>query len=210
MGRRAGPMSITEADAGEEQAVAMRIAAAIYDGDRSAEALLYSRYQRGLHYVIQRRTRDRDFAEDIVQETFRVALEHLRRQPLEDPGRLAGYLRGIAVNLLIAEQRKDIRRATDVDSDAVSDAADDGVAQSDVLAAAEIAHLVRKLLNELKVERDRELLFRVYVYQEDKERICRELGLDALHFNRVLHRAKQRFRELLSEAERRNHLRLVE
>jgi RNA polymerase sigma-70 factor (ECF subfamily) len=50
----------------------------------------------------------------------------------------------------------------------------------------------------------------VYVHQEDKDSICRELNLDSLHFNRVLHRAKQRFRDLMVAAERRQKMRLLE
>jgi RNA polymerase sigma-70 factor (ECF subfamily) len=37
----------------------------------------------------------------------------------------------------------------------------------------------------------------VYVRDEDKDEICASLGIDSTHFNRVLFRAKQRFRELL-------------
>ena len=32
--------------------------------------------------------------------------------------------------------------------------------------------------------------------EDDKERICRDLGLTAVHFNRVLFRARERFKEL--------------
>jgi DNA-directed RNA polymerase specialized sigma24 family protein len=52
----------------------------------------------------------------------------------------------------------------------------------------------------MPVERDRELLIRFYVHDQDKQKICRELGLKSLHFNRVLFRAKNRFRKLLEES----------
>jgi DNA-directed RNA polymerase specialized sigma24 family protein len=78
------------------------------------------------------------------------------------------------------------------------------------VSRAQNTKLVRQLLNELPVERDRELLERLYVQDQDKEEICQALGLDSLHFNRVLHRAKQRFRQLLLHAERRSQLRVIE
>ena len=193
-----------------ESDVARRIASGILNGDAAAEALLYTRYRDGLRYVIRRRTGDPDLADDVVQDTFRIALEHLRRQPLDDPARLAGYLRGIALNVLIAEQRKTVRRATDVDSEKVDGASADDDGQFDALSSAEVVAAVRRLIGELKVERDRDLLFRVYVHQEDKDSVCRELNLDSLHFNRVLHRAKQRFRDLMVAAERRQKMRLLE
>ena len=45
--------------------------------------------------------------------------------------------------------------------------------------------------------RDRELLVRFYLYEESKESLCRTFGLTELHFNRVIYRARDRFRELL-------------
>lgn len=204
------PMPTEPSFADGESDVARRIATGILNGDAAAEALLYTRYRDGLRYVIRRRTGDPDLADDVVQDTFRIALEHLRRQPLDDPARLAGYLRGIALNVLIAEQRKTVRRATDVDSDKVDGASADDDGQFDALSSAEVVAAVRRLIGELKVERDRDLLFRVYVHQEDKDSVCRELNLDSLHFNRVLHRAKQRFRDLMVAAERRQKMRLLE
>ena len=62
------------------------------------------------------------------------------------------------------------------------------------------ADAVRQLLESMTVERDRELLRRYYIYDEDKPQICRALGLDSLHFNRVLYRAKNRFREILEQS----------
>jgi RNA polymerase sigma-70 factor (ECF subfamily) len=64
-------------------------------------------------------------------------------------------------------------------------------------------------LDELGTPRDREILTRVYLRDEDKTDVCAALDVDATHFNRVLFRARQRFRELLVRADRRNALRLV-
>jgi RNA polymerase sigma-70 factor (ECF subfamily) len=47
----------------------------------------------------------------------------------------------------------------------------------------------------------------VYVKEEEKDEICARLGIDSTHFNRVLFRAKQRFRELLVQ---RGRMRLVD
>jgi hypothetical protein len=53
------------------------------------------------------------------------------------------------------------------------------------------------MLEEMPVARDREVLVRFYLDDEDREKICRELGLTEEHFNRVIFRARNRFRELL-------------
>ena len=64
------------------------------------------------------------------------------------------------------------------------------------LLADERANVARKVLAELDSERDRQILFRFYVADETKARICADLGLSSLHFNRVLFRARGRYRAL--------------
>jgi RNA polymerase sigma-70 factor (ECF subfamily) len=64
------------------------------------------------------------------------------------------------------------------------------------LLQQEQAALVRAVLGALDSDRDREILFRFYLAEDDKARICRDLGLTALHFNRVLFRARERFGQL--------------
>jgi RNA polymerase sigma-70 factor (ECF subfamily) len=53
------------------------------------------------------------------------------------------------------------------------------------------------VLRQLSISRDREILRRYYLSDDDKEVICRDLGLSPGHFDRVLYRAKQRMRELI-------------
>ena len=55
---------------------------------------------------------------------------------------------------------------------------------------------MRQLLAELDLERDREILARFYIAEQEKGTICRELGVAGDHFKRVLFRARERYREL--------------
>ncbi|MCP4664535.1 MAG: hypothetical protein GY856_54820 [bacterium] len=48
----------------------------------------------------------------------------------------------------------------------------------------------------MPTERDREVLSRFYLAEEDKEQICCDLGLAGEHFKRVLFRARRRFKKL--------------
>src|SRR6185436_5403273 len=45
--------------------------------------------------------------------------------------------------------------------------------------------------------RDREILVRFYLQEEEKEAICRDLALAPDQFDKVLHRARARLKELL-------------
>jgi RNA polymerase sigma-70 factor (ECF subfamily) len=193
----------------EEPLIAAELCARIRQGSREAEGEMVRRYGAGLLYLLKRRTRDAELALDLRQDTFRVAIEKLRGATLDDPARLAAYLRGVALNLWIAHQRKDTRRATTADSDAVELAPDDRTGPFDNVSREQVREAVGTLLAELGTPRDRELLTRLYVHDEDKAAICAALGVDSLHFNRVLFRAKARFRQLLEQAERRSGMRLV-
>jgi RNA polymerase sigma-70 factor, ECF subfamily len=197
-------------EGGEEPQIAADLVAQIGRGARDAEEAMVRRYGAALLYLLKRRTRDPDLALDLRQDTFRVAIEKLRSSPLDEPERLAAYLRGVALNLWIAHQRKYTRRATTADSEAVDEAADESTAGPfENVSRDQVRDAIGVLLGELGTPRDREILKRLYIDDEDKDAICAALGVDATHFNRVLFRAKQRFRELVVRADRRNKLRLV-
>lgn len=193
----------------EEARISIELSGRIGAGDRAAEAQLVERYARGVLYLLKRRTRNAELALDLRQETFRIAIEKLREREITEPERVGAFLRGIAVNLAIADHRKTARRATTADSDAVELAADAAEGPADIVASEQTRAAVRALLDEMSVARDRDILIRFYIEDEGKDSICVALGVDSAHFNRVLFRAKQRFRELLERAEKRGGLRLV-
>jgi RNA polymerase sigma-70 factor (ECF subfamily) len=129
-------------------------------------------------------------------------IEKLRRGELREPAKLPGFLAQIARSLAIEHYRKAQRRKTDPDSDAIAEVADVSGGGSGPLAellTREDAGLVRRVIGELGTERDREILLRFYIAEEDKERIQADLGLSSLQFNRVLHRARERYRDLYLE-----------
>lgn len=170
---------------------------------------MVQRYGKGLLYVLRRNAGKVELAEDLWQETFRVAIEKLRKSELKEPARLAGYLKGIAANLLTADVRKNLRRRTTAQSDVLDGIADTSRDPLVEVSRDEVRVAVRKLLSELPVERDRQILLRYYVHDEDKRQICDELKLDSVHFNRVLFRAKQRFHDLLTKDHNVEHFEVI-
>ena len=178
-------------------------------GDAAAEAVFVERFSRGLCAYLRRLGCPPELAEDLHQETFRIVLERLRARGLEEPERLAGFLRGTARNLYLDERRKRARRRTESDEDVIARVSDPRSGQLRRVLDAEAATLVRRLIGELDVARDRQVLYRFYIAEDRKEVICRELGLSSQHFSRVLFRARQRFKELLEGFEKRERLRRV-
>jgi RNA polymerase sigma-70 factor (ECF subfamily) len=156
-------------------------------------------YGRGVAILLDRHTNGRPEAEDLFQDTFRLVLEKLRRGELREPSKLPGFLAQIARSLAIEHYRKATRRKTEADSEAVDLAVAPSVSPLSGLLESENAALVRHVIRELGNERDREILLRFYIAEEDKDRIAADHGLTSLQFNRVLHRARQRYKELFLE-----------
>lgn len=171
----------------------------IAGGDAAAESELVGHYGRGLRFLLRRLTRDADLAEDLFQSTFSVVLERLRTKGLEDPTGLAAFVQGTARNLFRNEKRKRIRQRTDSAPERFEEISDPGALASplDRLLQSEKTARVRQLIVEMRNPRDREILFRVYLAEEDMDEISRDLGLDLDHFYRVLYRARQRLKSLL-------------
>jgi RNA polymerase sigma-70 factor (ECF subfamily) len=167
----------------------------IRGGDVAAESELVSQYARGLRMIVSRGTRDRSIVDDVCQETFRIALEKIRRGDVRDPKRLSGFMCSLARNVTIDH----FRRSRRADGVSAPDESDPAPSPLERMLADERANLARKVLAELDSERDRQILFRFYVVEEPKAQICADLGLSSLHFNRVLFRARERYRALYQE-----------
>jgi RNA polymerase sigma-70 factor (ECF subfamily) len=159
-----------------------------------------SKLRDGVLYLLRKELHDFPLADDLCNETFRIVLERLRQQPLDDPSKVASYLAQTARNLVIAHRRKGERQRTVTGHQATLEAL--GVAEGNpewILQSQSRAAAVRRVLEEIPQVRDREILVRVYLHDQDKEQVCRELGIGADHYKRVVHRARERFRTLIEQ-----------
>ena len=184
----------------EERRIAADLVRRIRDGDSGAETRLVERYSDGLRYLLLHRVRDDERAQDLLQDTLSIAIAKLREIDLENPERLAGYLRGIAIRVALNAGRRRQREPYQMEVEAIGQIPDREPGQFDHVARKQTQTAVHKLLRSMPVKRDREILMRFYVKDQDKDEICRALGLDSLHFNRVLFRAKKRFKTLLEKS----------
>ncbi len=183
----------------EEACPEARLVRRIEAGDRQAEEDLVDRYGRGIALVLDRHSSWRGEVDDLFQETFRLAIEKLRRGELREHAKLPAFLAQIARNLSLDARRKRGRRKTEPNTDAVDRAVERRTSPLGTLLQRENATLVRRVLADLANDRDREVLFRFYLAEEDRGRIAEDLGLDNLQLNRVLYRARQRYRVLYEE-----------
>lgn len=171
-------------------------------GDRQAEAELVERYSRGVMIIIRREVHETVAVEDLHQEGFRIVLEKIRRGDVREPEKLSGFVCGVARNLVIDHFRRAARQENNAEIEEAVSIPHPAPDQLQELLRKEKADLVRQVLKEMSNERDIQALYRFYIADDDKEQICADLGLTSLHFNRVLHRARERFRELYERAMR--------
>jgi RNA polymerase sigma-70 factor, ECF subfamily len=171
-------------------------------GNRQTEAELVERYSRGVMIIIRREVRDTAAAEDLYQETFRIILEKIRHGDVREPERLSGFVCGVARNLVIDYFRRAARQEGMTEIEEAAPLPHPAPDQLQELLQKEKADLVRQVLKEMPNERDIQALYRFYIADDDKEQICADLGLTIPHFNIVLHRARERFRELYRQAMR--------
>jgi RNA polymerase sigma-70 factor (ECF subfamily) len=168
-------------------------------GDTRAEDTLSRRVAPGVTQVIVSMTGNFPLAQELCQETLIIVISRLRSQPLDEPDKLPAFAAQVARNLVIADRRKERRRKTDVDSETIDELADQSQGQENDAQRESAAVAIRRVLDEMKSIRDRSLLVRYYLRDEDKKDICRDLGMTEPSFNVVLFRARARFLELLAK-----------
>ena len=157
------------------------------------------RHYAGLHLLLRHRIKDAAVAAEMLNEAVATAITHMRLGRVAEPDKLAGYVYRVALNLYRNyrrefDNRSDIRAKT-ADIDQFAEVA---VTEPDVMEAS-IVKQVRAVIEELPTPRDREIVKRFYLDEEDKASICTSLKLSPLHFDKVLFRARQRMRVLLEE-----------
>ena len=150
----------------------------------------------GLRALILRRVRDPEVAADILQDAAVTTLEKLRNGEIAHPENMGGYLYRVALNHLRNHRRKDRTAVSSGDGlDELPGGEEDP--EWERVGRPQWAAAARRMLDEMPAERDRQLLVRFYLNDEGKEQICDELNLSQEHFNRVIFRARHRFRDLL-------------
>ncbi len=176
-----------------ERSLISRIAA----GDRRAEAEFVRQFERGVRVLVRRHCRPADpVVDDLVQDVLSGVLERLRAGAIHDPAALPAYVQSTVVYATSAEYRRRRPMQSQSEIEQLADPENPGSR----LDAAQLARMLRDLLAEMPVPRDREILRRFYLEDEDKDSVCRALAIDPGHFHRVMFRARERFRTLLEGA----------
>ncbi len=168
----------------------------IRTGDGEAEARLVEAYLPGIRVLVRKHCRPNDPAmDDLVQDVLIRVLMHLRDGEMRDPLALPCYVRTLVSNIVITEYRRRAQRDQHDGGLALDTLTDPDNPENAAERNSRIG-LTARLLGELPVERDREILIRHYVRDEKQDQICKDLGIDQKLYRRVLHRARERLRNI--------------
>lgn len=153
----------------------------------------------GLMSVLERRVGDRQLALDLLQDAVVTTLTKLDGGVDLSSDVVAGYVFRTALNHLRNHRRHE-RLLSPVDVEAaLSEHAADAASAVDEIQAETTRDLVRRVLRGLPSERDREVLVRFYLDEQEKDVICADLGITSVHFNAVVSRARERLRRGLEK-----------
>jgi RNA polymerase sigma factor (sigma-70 family) len=188
-------------DRSSEQSLPLaEIAGRIAHGDRAAENEFVLRFERGIRALVRRRLRPYDpELDDLVQDVFRIVLEKLRAGAVRELDSVAAFVQTTVVFVTNNEFRRRTRLPNPA-SQATLEALPDEREPSRTLDATRLGDLLRKMLAELTIPRDRQALELFYLAEQPTETVCATLGLKPPDFYLVLSRARRRFREILIEA----------
>lgn len=166
-------------------------------GDISAESEFVERYWRSLYLLLLKRTNgDKFVARECRQETLLIALTKMRSGKIREPESIAAFLRQTAIYTSVSYYRKQSRYVTlDEENFCASPSYDDNVISN--INSEQLNSVLREVLDMLPMSRDRKILAKFFLQEQDKKNICEDMGLSPEHFDRVLYRAKKRVREIL-------------
>lgn len=164
-------------------------------------------YRRGLIFLLRRECGNAALAEDLCNEAFRITIARVTSTGLDKPDKFAAFLLQTARNLLLRIKQKEANQRTVTGEQQAIDEYEDP--DADPTANEDVdtwARVIEEVLKELPHARDRKLLIRYYMEDQDKRKICRDLKISKWHFRRVTCRARQRFREVLERRYRKSDL----
>lgn len=171
------------------------LVAKIKAGDPRAEDQFYRHFRPLVQTILRQKTDDASLIEDLIQDSLLTVLLRIRDQGIQQPEKIASYVAQTARYTLIGWfRRKGNQHGSAMD---VANLKSPETALEDELMAVEREAIVKSLISLMRVPRDQELLQRNYFFDEDKSSLCRQFDLPDQHFDRVISRARGRFKKII-------------
>jgi RNA polymerase sigma-70 factor (ECF subfamily) len=166
--------------------------------DPVAENSFVEYFTRPVRSKLRARLRSQDLVRDASQETFLRVFRYFQSgKTLENPASLPGFVHTVCHNVSL-ELLRSFTRQSQVPENA-PETEDPSSGPEALAATSERSRLVSRVLEEMH-EKDRRLIRRVCLDEEDKDAVCREFGVDRAYLRVLLHRARIRFRDVMEQS----------
>ena len=163
--------------------------------DPATESDLVQFFTRPLRLKLGAKLRIPELVEEGCQETFLRVFAHFRAgKTIESPSRLPAFVHGVCNNVAL-----ELLRARHRYDQMAEDRNDPPDFRNPEMQASteEIRTLVTRVLSEMP-SADQEILRLTLLEEEDRDEVCRKMGVNRGYLRVLLHRAKQRFKEALT------------
>jgi RNA polymerase sigma-70 factor (ECF subfamily) len=172
-----------------------RVVGRIREGDQAAVEELYSVFSRGIRFYLCRQLGPQDL-DDRVHDCFLVVIHAIKKGEIREPGRLMGFVRTIVRRQIAGyiDGMVEVRKKQ-VDLEFGSVIPDENLNPEHNAISRQREEIMVSVLRTIS-SRDREILTRFYLYEQDQEQICREMELTETQFRLLKSRAKAKFGEL--------------
>ncbi len=166
-------------------------------GDAETETHFTNYFGALLLIKLRGRLRSPQLVEDARQETFLRVLNALRNKGgIQHPERLGAFVNAVCENVL-SEFFRAGGRFQQVPENAVEPVDETASAESQFLTE-ERKSIIRRVMTTL-AGADQLILRKVFLEEQDKDQICKELGIDRDYLRVRVHRALARFRVMLQK-----------
>ena len=160
--------------------------------DPETERHFSNYFGRMLTLKLRSRLREPSVIDDLRQETlFRVIRSIRADASLRDAAKLGAYV-NTTCNYILLEHFRAGKRESALEEDK-HDPPDPKVDLEAAITAKETKARVLEVLEQMDA-RDRDLLRALFIEERDKDRICRDFGVDRDYLRVLLYRAKAQFR----------------
>jgi RNA polymerase sigma-70 factor (ECF subfamily) len=167
-------------------------------GDPDTETHFADYFSGLLRAKLHLRLRSAQDVEDLLQEVFVRVLQSLRGGPgLQHPGKLGAFVNAVC-NYVVLEHVRGKARVSQW-TESTPEPSIGGADAERELLSREVREQVRTVLDELPAK-DRGLLRAVFLDERDKDAVCRDYGIERAYLRVLLHRARRRLRDLLTNS----------
>ncbi|HXE11741.1 MAG TPA: sigma-70 family RNA polymerase sigma factor [Bryobacteraceae bacterium] len=166
----------------------------IQAGDPRGEEMLYAAFTRGLRYLAIRKV-GYEQADECVHDTFIALAKKIREGALREPAALLKYARTILERMIVDIHLERRKWRADVDFDYLAlTHADQAPTPDMAYESSTRSEVMKRALQQLR-PKEREILVRFYIQEEDQEKIRREMNLTHTQYRLLKSRSKSKLEQ---------------